>query len=63
MYVKGKGIVTAEPSVVAVQRSSRGIKRVLAVKQRGQEMLGRTAGSVEAIRPINEGTASLRTSK
>lgn len=55
VYVKGKGIVAAEPSVVAVQRDSRGIKRVLAVGKEAKEMLGRTAGTVEAIRPIKDG--------
>ncbi|PIU57064.1 MAG: rod shape-determining protein, partial [Deltaproteobacteria bacterium CG07_land_8_20_14_0_80_38_7] len=55
VYVKGKGIVAAEPSVVAVQRDSRGIKRVIAVGKEAKEMLGRTAGSVEAIRPVKDG--------
>ncbi|HPQ80187.1 MAG TPA: rod shape-determining protein, partial [bacterium] len=45
VYVKGKGIVAAEPSVVAVQRDNRGIKRVLAVGKEAKEMLGRTAGT------------------
>jgi len=55
VYVKGKGIVSAEPSVVAVKRDARGIKRVLAVGKEAKEMLGRTAGTVEAIRPMKDG--------
>lgn len=55
VYMKGKGIVAAEPSVVAVQRDARGIKNVLAVGKEAKEMLGRTAGSVEAIRPMKDG--------
>ncbi|MFH1654083.1 MAG: rod shape-determining protein [Pseudomonadota bacterium] len=55
VYVKGKGIVAAEPSVVAVQRDARGIKRVLAVGKEAKEMLGRTAGTIEAIRPMKDG--------
>lgn len=55
VYVKGKGIVCSEPSVVAVQRDNRGIKKVLAVGKEAKEMLGRTPGSIEAIRPIKDG--------
>ncbi|MFA4875089.1 MAG: rod shape-determining protein [bacterium] len=55
VYVKGKGIVAAEPSVVAIQRDQRGIKRVLAVGKEAKEMLGRTAGTIEAIRPMKDG--------
>lgn len=55
VYLKGKGIVAAEPSVVAVQRDSRGIKRVLAVGKEAKEMLGKTAGTIEAIRPMKDG--------
>jgi rod shape-determining protein MreB len=55
VYMKGKGIVAAEPSVVAVQRDARGIKRVVAVGKEAKEMLGRTAGSIEAIRPMKDG--------
>ncbi len=55
VYVKGRGIVCAEPSVVAVQRDSRGMKKVLAVGREAKEMLGRTPGNIEAIRPIKDG--------
>jgi len=55
IYVKGKGIVSCEPSVVAVQRGARGEKRVLAVGTEAKEMLGRTPGSIEAVRPLRDG--------
>ncbi|MCS6797353.1 MAG: rod shape-determining protein [Myxococcota bacterium] len=55
IYVKGKGIVSCEPSVVAVQRDARGGKRVLAVGREAKEMLGRTPGNIEAIRPLRDG--------
>jgi rod shape-determining protein MreB len=55
VYVKGKGIVANEPSVVAVQRDSRGGKKILAVGREAKEMLGRTPGSIFAIRPMKDG--------
>lgn len=55
IYVKGKGIVSCEPSVVAVQRDSRGSKRVLAVGREAKEMLGRTPGNIQAVRPLRDG--------
>ena len=55
IYVKGKGIVSCEPSVVAVQKDSRGARRVLAVGKDAKEMLGRTPGSIVAIRPMKDG--------
>jgi rod shape-determining protein MreB and related proteins len=55
VYVKGKGIVCAEPSVVAVQKDSRGMRKVLAVGREAKEMLGRTPGNIEAIRPMKDG--------
>lgn len=55
VYVKGKGIVASEPSVVAIQRDIRGIKRVIAVGREAKEMLGRTPGNIEAIRPMKDG--------
>src|SRR5262245_42498815 len=55
IYVKGKGIVINEPSVVAVQKDARGGKKVLAVGREAKDMLGRTPGSVAAIRPIKDG--------
>src|SRR5512147_1983112 len=55
VYVKGKGIVSAEPSVVAVQSDARGGRRVLAVGKDAKEMLGRTPHSITAIRPMKDG--------
>jgi rod shape-determining protein MreB len=55
VYVKGIGIVTNEPSVVAVQRDARGGKKILAVGREAKEMLGRTPGSIVAIRPMKDG--------
>src|ERR1700741_1418319 len=55
VYVKGKGIVTDEPSVGAVQRDARGGKKILAVGKEAKEMLGRTPGSIVAIRPMKDG--------
>jgi rod shape-determining protein MreB len=55
IYLKGKGIVSNEPSVVAVSKDARGGKKVLAVGREAKEMLGRTPGSIVAIRPMKEG--------
>lgn len=55
VYVKGKGIVTDEPSVVAVQRDGRGGKKILAVGKEAKDMLGRTPGSIVAVRPMKDG--------
>ncbi|MBW2621823.1 MAG: rod shape-determining protein, partial [Deltaproteobacteria bacterium] len=55
VYVKGKGIVLSEPSVVAVRSDSRGSKRILAVGEEAKKMLGRTPGNIVAIRPIKDG--------
>ncbi|MGM0555002.1 MAG: rod shape-determining protein [Myxococcota bacterium] len=55
VYAKGKGIVCSEPSVVAVQKDARGGKRVKAVGRAAKEMLGRTPGSIVAIRPMKDG--------
>jgi len=55
VYVKGKGILFSEPSVVAIQRDSKGNKSVLAVGREAKEMLGRTPGNIFAIRPIKDG--------
>ena len=54
IYVKGKGIVSNEPSVVAVKKDGRG-KRVLAVGKEAKAMLGKTPGNIAAIRPLKEG--------
>lgn len=55
IYVKGRGLVSSEPSVVAVRRDSRGQKKVLAVGKEAKDMLGRTPGTIEAIRPMKDG--------
>ena len=55
IYAKGRGIVVREPSVVAVQKESRGEKHVLAVGKEAKEMLGRTPGGIQAIRPMKDG--------
>ncbi|OPY85997.1 MAG: Rod shape-determining protein MreB [Syntrophus sp. PtaU1.Bin208] len=55
VYVKNKGIVLSEPSVVAVHKDSRGVKKVLAVGAEAKKMLGRTPGNIVAIRPMREG--------
>ncbi|HHO48427.1 MAG TPA: rod shape-determining protein [Desulfobacteraceae bacterium] len=54
LYVKGKGIVLREPSVVAVRQDARG-SRVLAVGREAKEMLGKTPGNIAAIRPMKDG--------
>lgn len=55
VYVRNKGIVANEPSVVAVQRNVRGVRTVKAVGRAAKEMLGRTPGGIEAIRPMRDG--------
>ncbi|MDH3998949.1 MAG: rod shape-determining protein [Desulfuromonadales bacterium] len=55
VYLKGKGIVVSEPSVVAVQKDAVGQKKVLAVGTDAKNMLGRTPGSIVAIRPMKDG--------
>jgi rod shape-determining protein MreB len=55
IYVKGRGIVSCEPSVVAVQTDARGTRRVLGVGSAAKEMLGRTPGNIQAIRPLRDG--------
>jgi len=55
VYVKGKGIVLSEPSVVAVRADGRGPNKVLAVGKEAKMMLGRTPGNIVAIRPMKDG--------
>lgn len=55
VYVKGKGIVLREPSVVAIDKDTR---EVLAVGQEARKMLGRTPGNIIAIRPLKDGVIS-----
>ena len=51
VYVKGKGIVITEPSVVAVSDDN----RIVAVGEEAREMIGRTPGNIHAIRPMKDG--------
>ncbi len=55
VLVKGKGIIINEPSVVAIQRDKNGKERILAVGSEAKNMLGKTPGSIEAIRPMKDG--------
>lgn len=55
VYVKGKGIVLGEPSVVAVRTDNRMKNKVLAVGLEAKNMLGRTPGNIVAIRPLRDG--------
>ena len=52
VYIKGKGIVIREPSVVAIQTNT---KQVLAVGEEAKKMIGRTPGNIVAIRPLKDG--------
>jgi rod shape-determining protein MreB and related proteins len=51
VYVKGRGIVTQEPSVVAVSDDN----EIVAVGEQAREMIGRTPGNIQAIRPMKDG--------
>ena len=55
VYVKGKGVVLNEPSVVAVDKQT---GKILSVGESAQKMLGRTPGNIVAIRPMREGVIS-----
>ena len=52
VYIKGKGVVLREPSVVAIDRDT---NKVLAIGEEARKMLGRTPGNIVAIRPLREG--------
>lgn len=52
VYIKGKGVVAREPSVVAIQTNT---KQVLAVGEEAKKMIGRTPGNIVAIRPLRDG--------
>mgnify|MGYP000228355701 FL=1 len=54
VFVKGKGIVIREPSVVAVDVRSNP-NRVVAVGSEAKQMIGRTPGSITAVRPLKDG--------
>ncbi|MBN1881183.1 MAG: rod shape-determining protein [Deltaproteobacteria bacterium] len=55
VYLKGKGIVADEPSVVAVKEGGRGERRIIAVGSEAKLMLGRTPESIRAVRPLKDG--------
>ena len=55
VYAKDRGIIVNEPSVVAVHQGMKGVNKVLAVGKEAKEMLGRTPGSIKAIRPMKDG--------
>jgi rod shape-determining protein MreB len=55
VFMKGKGIVLREPSVVAIKKDGKGANRVLAVGRDAKMMLGRTPGNIVAIRPMKDG--------
>ena len=52
VFVKGEGVVLCEPSVVAIQKDT---NHVLAVGEEAKRMLGRTPGTIVAIRPMKDG--------
>ena len=52
VYIKGKGVVLKEPSVVAVNRDT---NQVLAIGEEARQMIGRTPGNIVAIRPLRDG--------
>ena len=52
VYIKSKGVVAREPSVVAIQTNT---KQVLAVGEEAKKMIGRTPGNIVAIRPLRDG--------
>jgi rod shape-determining protein MreB len=55
IYVKGKGIVLDEPSVVAIRDGGAGNRQIVAVGSDAKRMLGRTPGNISAIRPLKDG--------
>lgn len=55
VYVKGRGVIINEPSVVAISKNGRSKNDVLAVGNEAKAMLGRTPGNIAAIRPMKDG--------
>jgi len=55
VLLKGKGIIINEPSVVALQRTKSGKDRILAVGKEAKNMVGKTPGDIQAIRPMRDG--------
>src|SRR3978361_712745 len=54
VYLRGRGVVLNEPSVVAVETIN-GVRKVKAVGEDAKLMMGKTPGSIEAIRPLRDG--------
>ena len=55
VYVKGKGVILKEPSVVAINRNN---NKLLAVGEEARKMIGRTPGNIVAVRPLRDGVIS-----
>ena len=55
VYIKGKGVVLKEPSVVAIDRDKNEIK---AIGEEARLMIGRTPGNIVAVRPLRQGVIS-----
>ena len=57
VYVKGRGVVINQPSVVAYEKSS---KRIIAIGNKAKKMIGKTPESIEVVRPLVKGVGILR---
>ena len=55
VYVKGKGVILKEPSVVAINKVN---NKILAVGEEARKMIGRTPGNIIAVRPLKDGVIS-----
>ena len=55
VLLRGKGIIINEPSVVAVRRDKYGRHKILAVGKEAKNMIGKTPGNIEAVRPMRDG--------
>lgn len=55
VYIKGKGVVLKEPSVVAIDRDT---NRIKAIGEEARLMIGRTPGNIIAVRPLRQGVIS-----
>ena len=58
IYIRGKGIVLNEPSVVTIHEDGHGVKKVIAVGKEAKKMRGRTPSNIKSIRPLKEGVIS-----
>ena len=57
VYIKGKGVVLKEPSVVAIDRDT---NKIMAIGEEARLMIGRTPGNIVAVRPLRQGVISAR---